>query len=165
MWETGIAYQLLHSSNVDAIQIRSATVDALGRFEDARDVGEARIIQQIFEAAFADAAFRDVFMAVEPAATFALGVIGMDAGDAIKADVFRKLLDHTFIVARLAEVIARGEKVAGVKTDTESLGLLSSVYHLPDLTKFVTEGGSLTGGRFEQHARHKAARRAMRFVE
>lgn len=128
-------------------------------------MGETRIVEQVGEATLADATLRDVFVTIQSTSAIALGVVGVDAGDAVEADALAELLHHLIVGDRVTQVVSRCKQVAGIETDAETLRRTRCVDHLTDLPNLVSQGRALAGRRLEQHFRHEAARRSIYLIQ
>ena len=110
----------------------------------------SRIIDEVAESFFPDFSFADVFMSIDAAACFFLGIIGMDALYGCHADVTLHLFDHGFLAVSCSEVVAGGEQVAGIEADAEVFGCIESGDDVAELFESVADGGALSGGGFEE---------------
>ncbi len=153
------------AAEIDAVEVGAAGVDALGRFEDAWDGGKAGIVEKIDEAGAADEALADVFVAVDAAAAFAFGVVDVDAADAVYADLGGQLPHHALIRFGVAEIMAGGEEVAGVKADGETFGRADGVEDAGEVPELVAEHGALAGRALEGYAHGEAGGGGVDVVE
>jgi len=69
------------AAEVGPVIIDSAVIRALGRFEDHRDAQETRIVYEMRKAGLTDHPLANVFVAIDPTAKLAFGVVQMDALD------------------------------------------------------------------------------------
>ncbi len=89
----------------------------------------------------------------------------MDHLQAVKADRAVELLHHLRVEFRGPVVVAGGEDVAGVETDSHPLVLVDALDDGSDFLERAAERGPLTGSRFEQCDRPVVRNRSVDLVE
>ena len=110
-------------SKIEGVHVLAGCVSParLGGFEDSGKRCEAGVVHHVAEAVETDLSLADMFVAVEPAAEFSPGVVGVYDLDFLEANYMRKLLHCSRIRRRGADVVTGGEDVAGIEADAEPL--------------------------------------------
>src|SRR5689334_1789109 len=113
----------------------------------------------------ADLAAADVFVPIDARTEILLAVVEMKGLDAIEADRVVELAKRAQILFALGEGIARGEQVAGIDADAQSLVLRHPLNHGRELLEAASQAGALSRRGFQQDLRAGLRRQAMHFVD
>jgi hypothetical protein len=117
----------------------------LGRFDQLRDPGEAGIVEQEGKGVEADLPFTDVLVAIDPGAQRLLRVVEVKGADVGDAYVPVQVLDRSLVAVACPDVIAGGEDVAGVETDSHPAAVIDQAEHVAKFFEAASEAASLAG--------------------
>src|ERR1041385_383465 len=95
-------------------------LDILRRLQHFGDAAETRVVDDVREGVAADGALADVLVAVDARAEGLLRVVEVKRADVLDADVALHLVDQPLPAVACADVVARGEDVAGVDADADA---------------------------------------------
>ena len=143
MWYTKTAKAI----EIDSVEIGSPPVGAVRRFEDHGDVVPSPIVHEMSESRLADFPFADVFVAVDPACEFTLGIVHVDAANVCQADGTVHFVHQRRVSGGLAKVVAGRAEMTGVETDAQSLGFFRLGDDVGVLPETIADRRALPGGR------------------
>src|SRR5207253_639072 len=111
----------------------------LGGLDHLRNLDEPGIVQEPTERGEAEEAVTDMLVTIEAGAQAGTRVVEMEGEDSSESDVGGDLVDDAVPRALAADVITRGEEMAGVDADAEPLGTRGPAEQLTELGQPVAD--------------------------
>ena len=133
-----------------------------GALEHVRHALEARLGQERGHPALADLAVAEVHVAVAVRAERVHRVVAVQRAEPVEPDDAVELVEHLGQVVRGADVVARGEQVAGVQADAEPLVPAGDLDQPRQLLERAPERPARAGGVLEVQRAVVDSRRAPR---
>src|SRR5881392_1607564 len=96
-------------------------LDRLRRLQQLGDAAEPPIVQKKAKRFHSDLAVADVLMPIDARAERLFRIVEVKRADVGDADVLIERLDRSLVIVTVAELVSRGEDVAGVETDADAL--------------------------------------------
>lgn len=111
----------------------------VGGFDNDGSVGESWVVDEALECGFADFAFTEVVVTINPGAEGFFAVVAVDDFYAVASDQSVEFGEGGFVGFGSANVVAGGEYVAGVEADREVVGVAREVKDLGKMLEFVIQ--------------------------
>ena len=140
--------QAAQGVQVDPVEVLAVFL-AFGRLQIHRDSAKPPVGKQIAERRQPHFSAPDVGVAVHPASNFPQAVVQVEGANPPDADTAIELADRRPVILLFRHGIARREDMAGVKTDSQAIGLLDPVENRRELLESPAESGTLAGCRFQ----------------
>ena len=122
-------------------------ISRLGRFQQHRNVLEPRVLQDMPETIQAHKAFANVFVPISSTSQIELGIIEMEYLQPIESQYLAKIGKYLCVAFLRPEIIARCQRVTGIKAYNEATAGLHAIYHRRQLLKAVSKIAALSSSR------------------
>src|SRR2546422_3553742 len=108
-------------------------------FEAARKVPEALLVHEETKRILPELPLPDIRVAVELRSEVAHRIVQVDRADSPESDGLFDRPEERLVAFPQAEVVARGERVAGVDADPESIRMGRALHHLGELLEPIAD--------------------------
>lgn len=143
-----LSHQPFERFKIHRIPIAAVFVFFFGGFQNLWRVFPSLVAHERLEAFEAYGAFADVFVAIDPAVEFALGVIEVEDLDAIDAHGRFDFLDKPGVFSA-AKIIAGSEEVGGIETNREAIRGFDEIDNRGEVFEAMSQATALACGDFE----------------
>src|SRR4029077_6480347 len=108
-------------------------------FENFRDFSKSPAPHDEEECVQADLALSDVLMPVHPGAARGFGIVQMNSSETVESDYAIEFAKRSLSPGFAADVVAGGENVRGVQTNTKALRFAHALDDVSDLLEAMTK--------------------------